>query len=427
MTKLSSVSRTRTPLWQLFFAFLVGFSIQFNALIGGEGGGASATGGYGYRLTDFVAVCAFGLLVLFSIAPHRVIPIGIFGLMVAAGFLYPIISLDPRTSILAMHYALYSFAALYVVIILSKPSAIEWFCGGLIAGVLATVPIFVLQDLNYTQTLITWGLTPGYFDSTGVSTSDVLRYTGVWGHPNEAGHVAALSAAAGAYFAVVRHRYAPLVIVAGSLLAIFYYTMSRGGLIAGGAALVIPFLLSRGRLNVGRLVALVGTVAIAVIVISNIDFVATRFQDPNATSNIQDRFDSILYGWQLIFAHPFGTSTAELVSLVLSGTGGVGSVHNGFLWFGGIFGLLPLALFLVAIAANFRVRNDNDIFFAALAFQVSLSFLFEVLSESYSYVFVMCLIFSWAFLKTRVGALLRTPVRNARRGRPVPTWSGLPS
>ena len=291
MTKLSSASRTRIPLWQRLFVFLVGFSIQFNALIGGEGGGASATGGYGYRLTDFVAVCAFGLLVLLSIAPHRIIPIGIFGLMVAASFLYPMISQDQRTSILAMHYALYSFAALYVAVILSKPSAIEWFCRGLIVGLLATVPIFVLQDLNYTQTLITWGLTPGYFQETGVLTSDVLRYTGLWGHPNEAGHVAALSAAAGAYLAIVRHRYAPLVIIAASLLAIFYYAISRGGLIAGGAALVVPFLLSRGRLNIGRLVALIGTVAIAIIAVSNIDFVATRFQDPNETSNIQDRLD----------------------------------------------------------------------------------------------------------------------------------------
>jgi hypothetical protein len=174
-------------------------------------------------------------------------------------------------------------------------------------------------------------------------------------------------------------------------------------------------------------VALVGTIAIAVIVMSNIEFIATRFQDPNASTNVQDRFDSILYGLQIILTHPFGTSTDELVSLVVSGTGGVGSMHNGFLWFGGIFGLLPLGLFLLAIFADVRVRNDNDIFFASLAFQVSLSFLFEILSEAYSYVFVMCLIFSWAFLKTRVGGLLRAPVRIVRRGRPVPSWSGLSS
>src|SRR5690349_4887316 len=180
MTRLSPVFHTRTPLWQRFFVCLVGFSIQFNALIGG-GGGASATGGYGYRLTDFVAVCALGLFVIFSIAPHRIFPIGIFGLIVAAAFLYPIISLDSRTNILALHYVLYSFAALYLAVILSKPSAIEWFCGGLIGGLLATVPIFVLQDLNYTQTLIVWGLTPGYFQETGVFTSNVLRYTGLWG------------------------------------------------------------------------------------------------------------------------------------------------------------------------------------------------------------------------------------------------------
>ena len=130
-TKTRPSNGTGTPLWQQFFVFLVGFSIQFNVLIGGSGGGVAETGGYGYRFTDFIALSALGLLGLYSLAPQRLFPLGLFGLIVAALFFFPILSSDPRTGILAKHYVLYSLAGIYIATIVSEPSALARFLLGI--------------------------------------------------------------------------------------------------------------------------------------------------------------------------------------------------------------------------------------------------------------------------------------------------------
>jgi hypothetical protein len=411
-------------LWQQLLAFFAGFSIQFNMLIGGSGAGAVATGGYGYRLTDFVALTAIGLLGLYSITTHRLFALGLYGLIVAALLYFPVFSPDPRTSILAQHYAIYSLAALYLTVLLVKMSAINGFCWGLILGLVATLPIFVLQDSGYTSTLIEWGLVPGY--STWGLTADSARYAGLMSHPNEAGHVAALAAAAAAYLAVVHRRFLPLALVAASLLVIFYYTLCRGSLLAGGTVLAISLLFSRGRFEPRRLMIVI--IAFAVLVaVSNMDFVTSRFEnDQNLSNNIQYRIDSTLYGLHLLLTYPFGLPIEELSSILSSGTGGIGSVHNGFIFFGLILGLLPLTIFLMALLANVYVRNDTDVFFALLTLQVSLSFMFEQLSGAYSYAFIVCIIISWAFLKTSVGATFKSPLlRRVKRGREtVATTSG---
>lgn len=400
-----------TPFWKQSLAFLFGFSIQCNVLIGGGGEGVAATGGYGYRLTDFVAVGALGLLGISSLISRRILPISLFGMIVAALFILPMLSSDPRTVIVAQHYALYSFAALYVAIILSDVTAIEQFCWGLIVGLMATVPIFVAQDLGYTSALMDLGLLPGYSRIFEGIVRDVPRYSGLSGHPNEAGHVAALSAAAGAYFAFARGRFLPLAFVAASLVVIFYYTWSRGGLLVGGIILAIPFLFARRGAAAWRSVVMAGLLAIILLIASETDFVASRFsEDPNAANNITDRIESTLYSLELMFTHPLGMSATDLALVINSGTGGVGSAHNGFFFFGGIFGLLPLIILLAAFIANLRVRDDVDVFFAFLTLQVTLSFLFEQLSGAYSYAFVMCIIVARAFVKTRLGADLTAPL-----------------
>ena len=94
----------------------------------------------------------------------------------------------------------------------------------------------------------------------------------------------------------------------------------------------------------------------------------------------------------------------------------MGSPHDGFIFFGGIFGLPPLALLLAAFVAGFRVRNETDIFFALFTAQVTLSFLFEVLPGSYSYAFALCLIGAKAFIRTPIGReLAAQTARPARR------------
>ncbi len=423
-------NRTNTPLWQQFFVFLVGFSIQFNVLIGGSGGGMAETGAYGYRFTDYIALGAVGLLGLYALAPQRLFPLGLFGLAVGALFFFAMLSPDPRTSILAKHYILYSLAGIYVATIVNDPAALSRFCWGLILGGLATVPIFSLESAGYSSALIDWGLVPGYSHVFAGIVRNLPRYSGLSGHPNEAGHVAALSAAAGAYFAYVQRRFLPLVLAAGSILFIFYYTWSRGGLVAGGVVLFIPLLFSRGRTEVWRLPVMIFAFVIVLVAISQLDFVISRFEDdPNVSNNIAGRIDSTMYALGALLSHPFGTSIEDFYSIVGSGTGGTSSAHNGFLFFGGIFGLLPLLVLLTAFLANFLIRDETDIFFVFLTLQVGLSYLFEQLSGSYSYAFITCIMISRLFLKTRFGALFRAPlVRVARRKKwGIPPRSEMPS
>jgi hypothetical protein len=399
-----SITRYRAFLLRPVVAFSFGFCVQFNILLGGGGEGASATGGYGYRLSDFVCLGATGLLGFYSLAPRRILPLILYGLIVGALFVAPALSPDPRTAILAYHYILYSFAALYIVVILDDNRILETLCWGLIIGLLATVPIFVLQDSAYSSKLIEWGFAPGYAQVLASNGVGFLRYPGLSGHPNEAGHVAALSAAAGAYFGIVRRRILPGVLVSAALLAIFYYTRSRGGLIAGGAILIIPFLISRGRISFLRFAVMPAVLVTTLIALSQFDFIASRFgDDANVTNNLSDRIDTFLSGLQVMLANPFGMPIGEFTSYVAAGSGGVGSPHNGFILLGGVFGLLLLSTFVVSCVVNLRVRTDEDIFFALLTLQVIISFLFEQLPVSYSYALAICLIGAKAFIRTPIG------------------------
>ena len=415
--KLTVVSQRSAPaisvagaaLWKQAFAFLVGFSVQFSMLIGGGAEGASATGGYGYRLLDFVALGAACLLGVYSFVPHRILPLAAYSVIVGALFL-PALAManDPRTALLIYHYILYSFAALMVAVVVSEAQVLHRFCWGLIIGLLASVPVFVLQNLGWSGALIDWGLMPGYANIFGAVARDIPRYSGLWGHPNEAGHVAALAAAAGAYFAISQRRLVPLILVAGGLLAVFYYTWCRGALIAGGIVLAIPFVVSRGRAKSHRLIVMLPILLLAVFVVSQLDFVASRFEDDaNASNNIADRVASVLGGLQAMLDNPLGTSIDQFLSSVAAATGGIGSPHNGFIFFGGVLGLLPLAAFLAACMANFRVRNDSDTFFLLFTLQVSISFLFEQLPGSFPYAFAICLIGAKAFINTQFGSALR--------------------
>ena len=426
-----AAGRQVTTCWKLAFAFIIGFSLQFNMLIGGNGEGAAATGGYGYRLTDFLSVVAVGLLAIHAAPPRRLIALAAFtafiGAMATIRIIEPTFWDDPRTGILGLHYVAYSFAGLYVAIALGSEATLGTFCWGLILGLLATVPIYALQDAGWSSTLIDWGLAAGYGETFAQMSREIPRYSGLSGHPNEAGHVAALAAAAGAYFFLVRGRVLPLMLVAGGLLATFYYTWSRGGFIAGAFTLAIPFLYARGRTGLLRF-ALMSLILIgALAFLSQLDFVSARFgEDPNATLNMAERLSSILAGFQAMLTNPFGMSINEFISLVAAGSGGVASPHNGFLFFGGVFGLLPLLVLASAFAMNLRVRTDLDVFFALLTLQVCISFLFEQLPVSLPYVFVMCLLVARAFLKTTIGRDL-TILSPVAHGVPASSGSLAPS
>ncbi len=398
----------RTAFWLNGLAFSVGFCIQFNVLVGGNGEGFGVIGGYGFRLSDFITVGIIGLFGLYVLNPRRMAGLAVFALIVGAVvFLRTQAALfgeDRRTDILFIHYVAYSFVGVYMAIILRTVTRIDSFCWGLIVGLLVTVPVFVLEAAGYSSALTQLGLIPEYGFVLSYYTSDILRYAGLWVHPNEASHVAALSAAAGAYFVFVHRRFLPLVLTAAGLLAVFYYTQSRGGLIAGGVVLAIPLLFRAKKQNIMYLAVGLGLIAAIVLLISQLDIVAYRFaDDATAGHNFNERIASTFAALQLLLSHPFGMSDAYFISMLATATGGVESPHNGFVYFGAVFGIIPLLILIFAIATNLRSWNREESFFALLALQVSISFMFEELPISYCYALVLCLLIGRMYLKTRIG------------------------
>ena len=403
-----SVARRHTSPWTCGLAFFFGFCIEFDMLLGIGGEVASANGLYGFRLLDFACFGAVALLGFYSLAPSRILSLALYGLIVGILFSATALSSDQQTMILAYRYMLYSIAALYVVVLINEAAALEWFCWGLIIGLLATIPIFAMQASAYASKLIDWGLIPPYAQAAFMGAGgDFIRYAGLTGHPNEAGHVAALSAAAGAYFAFVRRKFLPTLIVAAGLMAVFYYARSRAGLFAGGSVLALSFVAAQARFTFFRFTVTLAAVIITVVLASQLDFVASRFSDDAAESiNITERVTSTLAGLQILLAHPLGLPINTFSSYVLSQTVSVSTPHNGFIFFGGIFGVLPLAMLLVVCVANLRVRDDKDVFFAFLALQVSVSLLFEQLPVSCSYQLAICIMMAHTYIRTGIGSAL---------------------
>jgi O-antigen ligase len=422
-TKRGAVVRSPSRL-KHWVAFAFGFFLQLDLLVGGGGEGAAATGGFGFRILDLLSVGAVGLLAIHAMPARRMTSLAVFILIVATmafiRILEPTFLEDPRTVVLGLHYLFFLFAGLYLAIILCEQRTVDRFCWGLVLGLVATLPIFVIMDAGYGALLVRVGLVPGYHQAIGATVGAYGRYSGMWGHPNEAGHIAALSAAGGAYFAFVRQQRLPLFLTAGTLLAIFYFTQSRGGLIAGAAPLAIAFLLPRGqKIDILRLLAVaVGILAVGVLMLQ-FEFIGARFQDAQTADNVADRFSSILFGIETALNNPFGLSNNEFSSIMAAGTGGVTSPHNGFLFFAAIFGVVPFVVLIVTFAANLRIRDASGAFFFLWTVQVGLSMMFEQLPQNHCYGFVLCTMFGMAFLRTRIGNDLRVVPLPFGRGRPV--------
>jgi len=401
-------ARSSMPGWKKALAFVFGFCIEFNILIGGGGDGALALGNYGFRITDFLSIAAIVFLGFHMLVRRSLIILVLFGLVVAAIISFrlfdPFFWIEPHTEIMVGRYVSYGFAGLYVALLLSDTRAVNLFCSGLIAGLLATVPIFVLQNFNFSSTLVDLGLTSALNQIFLLGGNGISRYTALWGHPNEASHVAALASAASAYFVVVHRRFLPSVLVAVGLAITFYYTRTRAGLFAGGATLGISLLFSgQRRIGIVRPMVVASALAIGAIMLSQFDIFASRFlDDPMIVSNYTDRLNTTLAGAEMVLTYPFGVPIAEFQTLMAEQTG-ISTPHNGFIYFAAIFGLLPLAILIAAFLVNFRVRGNADVFFAFFTMQVCFSFLFEQLPASCSYTFAVCIILARAFLRTGIG------------------------
>jgi hypothetical protein len=411
MRGANPIAAFRLPGWIQAQAFIFGFCLQFNFLLGGNGEGVDAQGGYGFRALDFLSVAAIALLLFHAFSARRVLTLAIFSAVIGAMALLrmqePTFWSDPRTATLGLHYLAYSLAGLYLAIICNDDSGAQGFCWGLTLGLVATIPIFAFQALGYSSSLVQMGLVPGYHAEGGIGSAAVARYSGLWGHPNQAGHIAALAGAAGAYFAFNR-RYIPAAVVAVSLIVVFYYTESRGGLIAGASVLAIAVLFPRGkRLNLLHLAIAGVVVTIAVELLLQIEFIAYRFEaDPAAASNFSERLGSASTGIQLALSNPLGLSL-DVYASEMESIGGVATPHNGFITFVSLFGIVPFVALVLAFAANLRIRRDADVFFFFLTIQVSVSFFFEQLPVDYDYALIICMLFGQAFLRSRIGSDLQ--------------------
>jgi hypothetical protein len=413
--------------------FVFGFLGQFNVLIGGGGEGAAATGGYGYRVLDFLCIVAIALLVFQNLNSRRIVALAIYAISLSAlaaiRVVDPAFGDDPRTAILGIHYLGYSFAGLYLAIALNRPTATAAFCWGLVLGLLVTLPIFVLQDTGQDTMLVNLGLIPGYYQVLQLDVGDSLRYAGLWTHPNEAAHVAALAAPGAAWLYLIENRKLPMTLVAGALLAIFYYTQSRGGLVVGYCVLVLPLLFGRDRRIYPLRLLLVG-IGILIIFegLSQLDFVSSRFLGAGTEGNASERLNSILAGVQVIASHPFGLSISLFHSLVSSGTGGTASPHNGFIFFAAAFGWLPFLVLLAAIIINLSVRSSADTLFMLVSIGIVLSCLFEEVPLTYPFAFVISMIIGRAFLRTNIGQNLidqGNQIRNRQTYSPLGKRAGL--
>ena len=393
-----------------FIGFLAGFLIEMNILVGGSGG-AAETGGYGYRITDFFSVVCVLLLTTRVYNANRIVSMTLYSVAVAVMFVPQMLSSEVRTSIFALHYLLYCFSGLYVCLLISENPFP--FCTGLIAGLACTLPIFLLQDSKIPLAqLSNWGLAPAYRPDLNEIAREMPRYAGLWSHPNEVGHVAALGGPAGAYWYLARRKALPLIIVVICLLATFLFCWSRGGLVSGFSVIAIALLWPKdGRIGSTQVVGVV-IVGLAALLVTQLDFISARFtSDQNFEGNISERLETILQGFRLVLTNPIGLSVDDYMSALDALTGGVKSPHNGFLFFGAVFGVLPVVALIYAMIVNLRPREPSDLFFMLLTIQVLVTFQFEQVSASYGYILVICLLMAKAFIRSEVGAVLMQPSR----------------
>jgi hypothetical protein len=394
---------------QRYLALVAGFFVEFNVLVGGQTEGAAAAGGYGYRASDFVCVVCCLLFVTLTYNSQRIFSAYVYAVGVVLLFAPAALLRTDYTATIGIRYIVYAICGLYLASIITERQTMRWFCAGIIAGLCSSVAVFFLQNASIAKsTLLSWGLIAGYAADFGGYIRETPRFSGLWGHPNEAGHVGALASAAGIYFYLVERKILPLAIVSAGLLAFFYFTLSRGGLMAGFAPIAIALIVPRnGNVFDPRVLIGVAIIAVAALAASQLDFLSERFtSDQNASGNFAERLGTTLAGLQIAITHPFGLSISDFISELDSLSGGVGSPHNGFVFMGAVLGAGPLAAMVWAVVTSFKIEEPTDMFFAYLALQVTISDLFEQLPATIPYIFFITLLIGRAYLKTRVGRAL---------------------
>lgn len=301
-------------------------------------------------------------------------------------------------------YLLSGTAAFYYLEKMRADRAIERFGLGLILGAAASLAVMVAQDHGGFD-LVSLGLTPPLATlNTAIVEAIEHRYPGLWGHPNEASHVIAMTGPAVAYFLTKKRRIVLAIMATGIMLGSFYFTLGRGGLMAFTLTALLALVLDNLRFSVRR--ALYATVALGLLAPVIYAGAASTLlykrlaEDRQISSNISERLDTQVIGVKMALEHPFGINHGE-AQTTLGRMMPFTTPHSGFLSLAYAMGtpyLVALLASLAVILWRSRARGPAgvDVFMFFLAVQITTSSMFEELAYDPTYTFFVGLLITYA-------------------------------
>jgi hypothetical protein len=358
-------------------AFLVSFLIFFNFLI-------FPTNPDSPRITDVMAVALCVCFIFYIILRDRLTEtfLWLYGAFLLAIIPAVILALgqdDFSRFVLSARWLVYIPAGFVAANYVIERQAI-WSCLlGTLAGTFANLVILFLQSQGFGFELVAAGLAP--VDAATVSVFARERYTGMWGHPNVVSAVVSFCTPVCIYLYIVFRWKAVALITGLSTLALcFIFTETRSPLLLSVVLIFIAILVYEPLFKViGTIIfiPILGAVTVMLAVPQQLD----RWLDFRlASDNAVGRGDTIITAMAKIIAEPLGHNLEvfrDAWLLLFPGTG----VHNGFLFFGVVFGLPAffLLLFFTFRALKHLARNQShmSIFFFLMLLHISLLMLTE--------------------------------------------------
>lgn len=310
---------------------------------------------------------------------------------------------------LALGFVLYLVGGIGIYITLFRRGGTDGFCWGLLLGALCSLPILVLQANGFGDLLIKVGFAEPRQVVQQVNLPGLTeRLTGMWGHANEVGHVLAIATPAACYLYLYRQTRLPLAIAAIVSVVGYYYTVNRGGIIASMLVFIMTLFIKNKQVGIDYskqkpndiLIAAIalGVIVIALYLLPTPEFLYKRLDDANAINqNAGGRFATTLAGLQAALQSPFGSLSSDW-RWTMKGLTGFTTTHNGFLSLAFELGALALPFFIFAFGAvvvqGFRTskRLSLDTYLMLASIQVSISFMFEELSDCDAFMLMMGII-----------------------------------
>lgn len=323
----------------------------------------------------------------------------------------------------ALAFGLYLFGAVGLYLLLSKRNATNYFAWGIVIGGLLSLVAFFMQAHGMAALARTLGLAqPNQVVARLSDEGETIRLSGMWAHANQVGHVLAMVAPASGFLLLSRGNKLPTVLMAIAMLVCFNYTGNRGGVITSVLTAIAAIFIrsettrSRRRAIVGSAIFLfIATYALYFMPLPE-SFYARFEHNANMDRNASGRLLTTQEALTLAIEHPFGMSQPDWRSALVQRTG-FSTPHNGFFALANAMGLLFLLMFVGAqirvVMLGLKKPRDLslDIFLALAAFQIALSFMFEELGYTDTFMFVIALIMARVYS----GAVdFRTPM--LRRG-----------